>query len=160
MNYNVYIYYVLFAGKSFTLTITVSSNPPQVATYGKAIKVTVDGPREPRSKTSKPHRSNYLTHIMFCCYSFLLDGPPGIQFRLSSQRSFMDPTPFTSHFRDYDTYRRKAPNAVVTAPSLSGSNHSSSNSTINSAAADCQGYKPNAPQIQGKLVFKFIPRIF
>ncbi|XP_022256056.1 runt-related transcription factor 3-like isoform X2 [Limulus polyphemus] len=35
-------------GKSFTLTITVSSNPPQVATYNKAIKVTVDGPREPR----------------------------------------------------------------------------------------------------------------
>lgn len=38
-------------GKSFMLTITVSTNPPQVATYTKAIKVTVDGPREPRSKT-------------------------------------------------------------------------------------------------------------
>ncbi|XP_057321956.1 runt-related transcription factor 1-like isoform X2 [Microplitis mediator] len=38
-------------GKSFTLTITVSTSPPQVATYTKAIKVTVDGPREPRSKT-------------------------------------------------------------------------------------------------------------
>ncbi|CAB0005783.1 unnamed protein product [Nesidiocoris tenuis] len=38
-------------GKSFTLTITVSSTPPQIATYSKAIKVTVDGPREPRSKT-------------------------------------------------------------------------------------------------------------
>ncbi|XP_074032052.1 RUNX family transcription factor Runt related A isoform X1 [Leptinotarsa decemlineata] len=38
-------------GKSFTLTIMVSSSPPQVATYNKAIKVTVDGPREPRSKT-------------------------------------------------------------------------------------------------------------
>ncbi|XP_061096127.1 runt-related transcription factor 2-like isoform X6 [Conger conger] len=35
-------------GKSFTLTITVFSNPPQVATYHRAIKVTVDGPREPR----------------------------------------------------------------------------------------------------------------
>ncbi|CAH1408015.1 unnamed protein product [Nezara viridula] len=41
-------------GKSFTLTITVSSTPPQVATYTKAIKVTVDGPREPRSKTIHP----------------------------------------------------------------------------------------------------------
>ncbi|XP_059052590.1 protein lozenge-like [Achroia grisella] len=39
-------------GKSFALTITISTNPPQVATYQKAIKVTVDGPREPRSKTS------------------------------------------------------------------------------------------------------------
>ncbi|XP_063889183.1 runt-related transcription factor 3-like isoform X2 [Scylla paramamosain] len=37
-------------GKSFNLTITVSTSPPQVTTYCKAIKVTVDGPREPRSK--------------------------------------------------------------------------------------------------------------
>ncbi|XP_044252548.1 protein lozenge-like isoform X3 [Tribolium madens] len=39
-------------GKSFSITITVSTTPPQVATYTKAIKVTVDGPREPRSKTN------------------------------------------------------------------------------------------------------------
>ncbi|XP_074036072.1 uncharacterized protein isoform X2 [Leptinotarsa decemlineata] len=39
-------------GKSFSITITVSTMPPQVATYNKAIKVTVDGPREPRSKTN------------------------------------------------------------------------------------------------------------
>ncbi|XP_055633297.1 segmentation protein Runt [Toxorhynchites rutilus septentrionalis] len=37
-------------GKSFSITITISSYPSQVATYTKAIKVTVDGPREPRSK--------------------------------------------------------------------------------------------------------------
>ncbi|XP_045518509.1 runt-related transcription factor 3-like [Pieris brassicae] len=46
-------------GKSFSLTIMVSTSPPQVATYQKAIKVTVDGPREPRSKTStnaSPHQ--------------------------------------------------------------------------------------------------------
>lgn len=43
------MYFVV--GKSFTLTIIVSTSPPQVATYSKAIKVTVDGPREPRSKT-------------------------------------------------------------------------------------------------------------
>ncbi|XP_015927588.1 uncharacterized protein [Parasteatoda tepidariorum] len=35
-------------GKSFSLTITLSTSPPQIATYVKAIKVTVDGPREPR----------------------------------------------------------------------------------------------------------------
>lgn len=39
-----------FTGKSFTLTISFSTTPPQVVTYNKAIKVTVDGPREPRSK--------------------------------------------------------------------------------------------------------------
>lgn len=46
-----------FPGKSFSITITVSTTPPQVATYTRAIKVTVDGPREPRSKTSE-YRSN------------------------------------------------------------------------------------------------------
>lgn len=39
-----------FSGKSFTLTIQISTSPIQLATYSKAIKVTVDGPREPRSK--------------------------------------------------------------------------------------------------------------
>lgn len=38
-------------GKSFTITITVSGHPNLVATYNKAIKVTVDGPREPRTKS-------------------------------------------------------------------------------------------------------------
>ncbi|XP_003744698.1 runt-related transcription factor 1 [Galendromus occidentalis] len=38
-------------GKSFTLTIVISTSPPQIATYCKAIKVTVDGPREPRRQT-------------------------------------------------------------------------------------------------------------
>ncbi|XP_038105077.1 segmentation protein Runt isoform X1 [Culex quinquefasciatus] len=37
-------------GKSFTITISISTYPCQIATYTKAIKVTVDGPREPRSK--------------------------------------------------------------------------------------------------------------
>ncbi|XP_065365212.1 segmentation protein Runt isoform X2 [Calliphora vicina] len=36
-------------GKSFTLTITIATYPVQIASYSKAIKVTVDGPREPRS---------------------------------------------------------------------------------------------------------------
>ncbi|XP_059616580.1 runt-related transcription factor 2 [Phlebotomus argentipes] len=46
-------------GKSFTLTITVSTSPPQVATYNKAIKVTVDGPREPRSKTRQQQQFHF-----------------------------------------------------------------------------------------------------
>lgn len=50
---NFFKFFSLSAGKSFNLTIIISSNPPQIATYMKAIKVTVDGPREPRSKTSK-----------------------------------------------------------------------------------------------------------
>ena len=45
--------FTLFVGKFFLLTITVYTNPPQIATYQKAIKVTVDGPRDPRCKASK-----------------------------------------------------------------------------------------------------------
>ncbi|XP_076466193.1 runt-related transcription factor 1-like [Babylonia areolata] len=39
-------------GKSFTLSIAVFTNPPQMALYQKAIKVTVDGPREPRTENA------------------------------------------------------------------------------------------------------------
>ncbi|XP_064556046.1 protein lozenge-like [Drosophila montana] len=132
-------------GKSFTLTITVATSPPQVATYAKAIKVTVDGPREPRSKTSPP-------------------GGPQYRALGLGQRPFIDSFPKTFH--ELETLRRSAKvaaattaaAAAVSAASASnpltantsiaqqlGSNYSSSNSTINS---DCQGYKPNAPQIQ------------
>ncbi|XP_015598790.1 protein lozenge [Cephus cinctus] len=74
-------------GKSFSITITVSTTPPQVATYTRAIKVTVDGPREPRSKTRQQHQ----------------------QFRALGlgQRPFLDgPTSFTSHLRELESYRR------------------------------------------------------
>lgn len=40
-------------GKSFSITIMISTVPYQVASYTKAIKVTVDGPREPRTKSSE-----------------------------------------------------------------------------------------------------------
>ncbi|XP_054268502.1 segmentation protein Runt-like isoform X2 [Macrosteles quadrilineatus] len=36
-------------GKSFSLSIVINTSPYQVASYCKAIKVTVDGPREPRN---------------------------------------------------------------------------------------------------------------
>ncbi|CAL4106794.1 unnamed protein product, partial [Meganyctiphanes norvegica] len=38
-------------GKSFNLCIIVSSRPMQMTMLTKAIKVTVDGPREPRNKS-------------------------------------------------------------------------------------------------------------
>lgn len=43
-------------GKSLSLMITVQTSPPQVTCYNRAIKVTVDGPREPRRNGKK------LTH--------------------------------------------------------------------------------------------------
>lgn len=62
--------FILISGKSFTLTIMVSTSPPQLATYNKAIKVTVDGPREPRSKTSKFFMGtfNFLCEFLFPNY--------------------------------------------------------------------------------------------
>ena len=51
--YFIFAFFHLCSGKTFTLTITVKTDPPQVATYCRAIKVTVDGPREPRSKSSQ-----------------------------------------------------------------------------------------------------------
>ena len=51
-------------GKSFSLSIIVHSKPSIIATYSKAIKVTVDGPREPRNKAlpSAQGKSEILTN--------------------------------------------------------------------------------------------------
>lgn len=63
-------------GKSFSVTITIrasiipmASIPDQIATYNKAIKVTVDGPREPRSKQSKFFSSCF--HLFIICFFFV-----------------------------------------------------------------------------------------
>nr|XP_023027821.1 runt-related transcription factor 3-like [Leptinotarsa decemlineata] len=58
-----------FVGKSgrnkyFTITITLSTYPPQVALYNRAIKVTVDGPRNSRSVKSKPSEAS-VKHQFF-----------------------------------------------------------------------------------------------
>lgn len=50
-----------FAGKRFNLSIQLNSIPIQLTTYPKAIKVTVDGPREPRSKQSSKFVFNLAT---------------------------------------------------------------------------------------------------
>ena len=39
-------------GKNFNLTITIHTRPLQVTVYAKCIKVTVDGPRQPRNNKS------------------------------------------------------------------------------------------------------------
>ncbi|XP_029655281.1 segmentation protein Runt-like [Octopus sinensis] len=39
-------------GKMFNLTVTVFTLPPHILIYQKAIKITVDGPRDPRTKNS------------------------------------------------------------------------------------------------------------
>ncbi|XP_035518966.1 runt-related transcription factor 3-like [Morone saxatilis] len=44
-------------GKSFTLSINVMTSPPQIATFHRAIKVTVDGQRLPRRQRQKDVKS-------------------------------------------------------------------------------------------------------
>ncbi|XP_011497022.1 PREDICTED: segmentation protein Runt-like [Ceratosolen solmsi marchali] len=79
-------------GKSFSLTIQISTVPFQVATYTKAIKVTVDGPREPRSKSNYQYGSGfpalglfnpwldaaYLGHAWHLSHPALIKGSMGI----------------------------------------------------------------------------------
>ncbi|KAK4873556.1 hypothetical protein RN001_012916 [Aquatica leii] len=99
-------------GKSFTLSIIVSTTPPQVATYSKAIKVTVDGPREPRSKTRqqlhhfpfgpRPFGPDPLTGVLPFKLGGLahhlagLPGPPPDWVTLTGRHQYA-PTPFLPH---------------------------------------------------------------
>jgi len=66
----------LAVGKRFNLVISISSHPPQIAVYRNAIKVTADGPREPRVKTSKLPAAessqllSSLTRLSVCLHCF------------------------------------------------------------------------------------------
>ena len=51
-------------GKAFNLIISISTAPSIIAVYSKCIKVTVDGPREPRSKPGEN-----------CCFADILSWP-------------------------------------------------------------------------------------
>ncbi|OQV24333.1 putative Protein lozenge [Hypsibius exemplaris] len=51
-------------GKKFTLSIIVRSHPPQIGTYPNAIKVTVDGPRDPRTKSKNSGRISSYPYSM------------------------------------------------------------------------------------------------
>ncbi|XP_076357627.1 runt-related transcription factor 2-like [Tachypleus tridentatus] len=79
-------------GKSLTLTITLSTSPPQIATYSKAIKVTVDGPREPRSKTREQRHLRAFA-------SALCQRPP-----------------FLDHLREWDHLRMKTGQFTLELP--------------------------------------------
>ncbi|XP_041461369.1 runt-related transcription factor 3-like [Lytechinus variegatus] len=51
-------------GKSFTLSIFVCTNPPQIATCNSAIKVTVDGPRPKRPKSKPDHEPRCVSSLI------------------------------------------------------------------------------------------------
>lgn len=92
-----------------------------------------------------------LIFFFFFCFN-LFSVPNGSHpFRTLGigQRPFLE-APFTSHLRDLD-FRRKAPplTAITTSINNTPGGHPLSNGL---SSSDCQGYKPNAPQIQGKKI--------
>ena len=102
---------------------------------------------------------SYFSH--FCLITrdaFFTDPPPGHQLRplTFGQRPFLD-APFTNHLRELETFRRKPTVPNLATPSSITSNNSNSNPTIPS---ECQEYKPNAPQMSGKLHSSCDKRIF
>ncbi len=106
-------------GKSFTITITINCLPALVATYNKAIKVTVDGPREPRTK-------NRFFPGMF--------GPMG----LLGQGPWMDPA-YLPHWE----YMFRADLAAAAAASGAGGVGGASNPT--ESGAGITGSTPPGP---------------
>ena len=66
LSYNIFITVMVSSvGKLLSVQIAVLTEPAQYSTYAHAIKVTVDGPREPRSEIGV-----CLTciHALPCCY--------------------------------------------------------------------------------------------
>ena len=110
-------------GKSFTITIAVYTHPPQIALYQKAIKVTVDGPRDPRSKT-KLRTDDRRIHR-----------PSPIEF---SERNPYPDRQFESHripshISDWNTIRRPL------------SQQSDNTRRVLEPSADTNGYHPTDP---------------
>lgn len=110
-------------------------------------------PKSTNQKLSIDLTEFTIFFFFFTFFSLIELGPNGqLPFRAMGigQRPFIDSSSFSSHLRDLETYRRKAP-AITSIPSTNTntiSTHQTTNGLLNS---DCQGYKPNAPQISGKI---------
>ncbi|CAG0884207.1 unnamed protein product, partial [Cyprideis torosa] len=84
-------------GKYFNLTITLNTSPMIVATYLKVIKVTVDGPRDPRTKMRESLRPRSFT---FGCVPQAFDRastapyrtPPFLRSKASAHAHAQQPT--------------------------------------------------------------------
>lgn len=85
-------------------------------------------------------------------YFYYISGPTNIghhQFRTinMNQRPLLE----TPYLRDIEQLRRKT--ALSQISSNNNTNNISSNTNSNASIEQCQGYKLNAPQIQGELYF-------
>ncbi|XP_035533965.1 runt-related transcription factor 1 [Morone saxatilis] len=103
-------------GKSFTLTITVFTNPPQVATYQRAIKITVDGPREPRHHHHHHHQTSANARQSAALNSATFSSPTQTQITADSRQ--MQSSPSWSYDQSYPYLGQITP-TVHTANPLS-----------------------------------------
>ena len=63
----------LSSGKTFNLTLMIATNPPQIAIYHRSIKITVDGPREPRSEYRSMYILLQITQWVWTCHPLGFD---------------------------------------------------------------------------------------
>ena len=73
----------LSSGKTFNLTLMIATNPPQIAIYHRSIKITVDGPREPRSEYRSMYILLQITQWVWTCH------PLGFDLHFNSDACFI-----------------------------------------------------------------------
>lgn len=100
-----------------------------------------------RNYPSKNKKNNFQFFSRIFVFQLGPNGQHPFRTLNIGQRPFLDSS-FSSHLRDLESFRRKAP-VIPTTNATTSSTHPTTNGLISS---DCQGYKPNAPQIQGKKI--------
>lgn len=146
-------------GRHFDVTITVCSNPPMVGTLSNAIKITADGPREPRQRNVIRRPSNTSSDEE----SPMADGAPdsvgensasvaagcnGVQASADSSRAQLDGSPADPAYAS----ARTGAHAVVTTAAATGNDamqgpplFSYPNSSLAAASASMMVGPPTAP---------------
>nr|AEF16013.1 runt-like 1 protein [Schmidtea mediterranea]AFJ24721.1 runt-1 [Schmidtea mediterranea] len=106
-------------GKYFDVYIHIECNPKIIAVYTNAIKVTVDGPREPRNK----HKNFYFTKNNIKIPNFIPKSEPDSHFCYSGSPGLTDPPSYwsstktdTKNLSENDSFEQKS--NLIISPSL------------------------------------------
>ncbi|NP_001092122.1 runt-related transcription factor 2 [Takifugu rubripes] len=122
-------------GKSFTVSINVLMSPPQIATLQKAIKVTVDGQRQPRRQRQKEVKSGAFrpgtcSTASADCRSFsssLWTSEPSFLGQVTSLSSPFTPSPRMHHLPTFSYATQPTTyTSYLSSPPPPPLNHSSS----------------------------------
>nr|AAU14192.1 frRUNT [Takifugu rubripes] len=113
-------------GKSFTVSINVLMSPPQIATLQKAIKVTVDGQRQPRQAEGGEIRGFQTRHLQ---HSISRSGniSPSFLGQVTSLSSPFTPSPRMHHLPTFSYATQPTTyTSYLSSPPPPPLNHSSS----------------------------------